>query len=873
MTISSVTTRNNYLGTGITGPYAYNFRIFAAVDLVVTRTVGALSTVLAYPTDYSVTGVGNRSGGSITLTAALAAGAVLTIERRLGITQGTALKNQGAYYPEVHEAAFDRATMVDQQQQDQLDRSLRLASTFDPALYDMTLRELTAGKVVTGTGTGLTMSTLDSSAVALPGEGRTVATLSAYLANNAVRNIVDFGADATGTANSYAAIVAAIAAIPSAGGVVWIPAGTFKSLSNITITGKSNLTIAGPGTLSFPSATSGQTPLTITGTNLGTTSTLSVAASEGAMSITVTSAAALAALGGEMAMITSTERWSDNDTQYVKGELIFIDSVNLGTNVLTLKHALKDSYAVAGVTATVTRLSKITDVRLEGFTLQGPGAGAHSYGLTVAYADGITVSGVKLTGCEDIGLALSYCHKWTFTGGCRVIGSDGAAATPGYAYEIDNMTQHGTLDASCYAEKFRHAFTCGSTRPCWDFTIAGHFVRNSTEFGAIETHMNGSGGNILGAIVNGSGHGIGLSHRRGTVVGCVLTGLSQFGIYFEDDGILDGLASGNKTRGVSGVVVGAYPTTAATAWSALTTYIVGDRASLSGVTYQCILGHTNHTPPDTTYWIVKRPGVRIVDHDHEGMTVRGTAFAEGFTISADYTQVVRGRFKNITRNLISGSNCVIDGVEVIDVRLTGTRVGFQVSNNAANTKIRRAIVRAEISGEMQYAVYVEAGCTDTEISDSDLSGYYGGPILDSGTRTVMKRNIIAGRRQSKSIVASAAAITNATTVGKIKTAGTVTYELNGLVYVKAATDNFWTPSASANTTAGQFRKLLLCIDTAGAAVVVYGDTAASQAAALLPNWDPWDACPVGYVEIPNSYTTGGTLAGFTFVSFGAGKIE
>lgn len=41
---------------------------------------------------------------------------------------------------------------------------------------------------------------------------------------------------------------------------------------------------------------------------------------------------------------------------------------------------------------------------------------------------------------------------------------------------------------------------------------------------------------------------------------------------------------------------------AATAWSNATAYVVGDLASLTGVVYYCILAHTNHTPPNATYW-------------------------------------------------------------------------------------------------------------------------------------------------------------------------------------------------------------------------------------------------------------------------------
>jgi hypothetical protein len=38
------------------------------------------------------------------------------------------------------------------------------------------------------------------------------------------------------------------------------------------------------------------------------------------------------------------------------------------------------------------------------------------------------------------------------------------------------------------------------------------------------------------------------------------------------------------------------------AWSGATTYAVNDVVSLSGSSYACILAHTNHTPPNATYW-------------------------------------------------------------------------------------------------------------------------------------------------------------------------------------------------------------------------------------------------------------------------------
>ena len=40
------------------------------------------------------------------------------------------------------------------------------------------------------------------------------------------------------------------------------------------------------------------------------------------------------------------------------------------------------------------------------------------------------------------------------------------------------------------------------------------------------------------------------------------------------------------------------------AWNSTTAYIIGDRVILNGIVYSCILGHTNFTPPNVTYWVV-----------------------------------------------------------------------------------------------------------------------------------------------------------------------------------------------------------------------------------------------------------------------------
>lgn len=131
MSLSTVAPRNDYLGDGTQDTYGYDFRIFEATDLrVLTVDPAGVQTLLTYLTDYTVTGVNDPNGGSIVLTAGvLANGTALTIRFFRALQQNTDLRNQRAFYPEVHEDKFDELVRFLQQLNDALDRSFKLPET------------------------------------------------------------------------------------------------------------------------------------------------------------------------------------------------------------------------------------------------------------------------------------------------------------------------------------------------------------------------------------------------------------------------------------------------------------------------------------------------------------------------------------------------------------------------------------------------------------------------------------------------------------------------------------------------------------------------------------------------------------------------
>ncbi len=116
MTVSTEVDHNDYTGNGVTTSFPYTFRIFKKSDLTVqVADLNENITVLTLDTDYSVTGAGSYSGGSVVLMSPLASGWKISVSRNLPVTQETDLRNQGKFFAEVHEDAFDKLTMLIQQ--------------------------------------------------------------------------------------------------------------------------------------------------------------------------------------------------------------------------------------------------------------------------------------------------------------------------------------------------------------------------------------------------------------------------------------------------------------------------------------------------------------------------------------------------------------------------------------------------------------------------------------------------------------------------------------------------------------------------------------------------------------------------------------
>ena len=123
MTVTTTTNRNEYSGNGTQTTFPYTYKIFKDTDLQVYVN-GVLQTLT---THYTVSGVGNATGGDVVFVTAPANGAKVLLLRVLPATQETSYPSNDKFPAKVHEDLADRAIMLIQQLQETDKRALKLA--------------------------------------------------------------------------------------------------------------------------------------------------------------------------------------------------------------------------------------------------------------------------------------------------------------------------------------------------------------------------------------------------------------------------------------------------------------------------------------------------------------------------------------------------------------------------------------------------------------------------------------------------------------------------------------------------------------------------------------------------------------------------
>lgn len=226
MTVTSQNSRIEQLGDGATTAFPVNFYFLSNLDLKVYVS-GILQSIT---TNYTVTGAGNPSGGSVNFVLPPASGAQVVIFRDPAITQGLDYIDNDPFPAESHERGLDRLTMIAQRIKDQVSRALKLGDSVVGVNTD--LPAISGGKLL-GTnmaGTAFQLYPLGSepdvasNIVYTPsGTGAVETTVQEKLRRYV--DVMDKGALPTNTkAQNRAALQQAIEDVNDAGGgVVTVP--------------------------------------------------------------------------------------------------------------------------------------------------------------------------------------------------------------------------------------------------------------------------------------------------------------------------------------------------------------------------------------------------------------------------------------------------------------------------------------------------------------------------------------------------------------------------------------------------------------------------------------------------------------------------
>lgn len=130
MTISTTQNRIEYNGNDLATSFAFPYPFLEDADIyVVLILASGVEDPQVLNTDYTLTGAGSGSGGTITMVTPPATGQRLVIYREVPLTQETDYVSGDPFPAESHERALDKLTMITQQLTEQVSRTLQFAIT------------------------------------------------------------------------------------------------------------------------------------------------------------------------------------------------------------------------------------------------------------------------------------------------------------------------------------------------------------------------------------------------------------------------------------------------------------------------------------------------------------------------------------------------------------------------------------------------------------------------------------------------------------------------------------------------------------------------------------------------------------------------
>ena len=509
MTVPANLNRVDYTGTGSAGPFTVPFPFYDASHLTVLQTDALFNQTTL--TGWTATGAGGPSG-AVTLAAACPVGSTLTIMRVVPLTQITSIKNQEAFYPEVHEQEMDLLAMADQQLDEAMDRTLRLPAGLSGV--DMTLPKPDPGHALVwnaaGDGlenAGVASATLqqdlaDSTDVAKGDEMIAVkqpftgaVSRTQHDKNQEWASVKDFGAVGDGVTDDTQSIVKALSDIPS-GKKLAFPYGIYKITGNTTIECYKDIEIEFEhgAYIDATACTHAKVdPIFRFGNYkydgaLGTFYALPGSVTKGVKAIDLHATLAASLAEGDMVYITSDTTyggdgtlWNDSVYYFWKGELCEV--LNVSGTTVTMKMPICDDYTTGQVACKIA-MNKVT---LRNFNMKCNG---EHQALHIEAGKNVEIIGGEIKGAFVTCASVRWCY------GAKI---DGFKASNSLSMPLDN--DYGLLIASsqnvvvqnCDIHGGRNAVDLGGWEPCRFVTITNNNLgcdHRSANPGAVGTHSN-----------------------------------------------------------------------------------------------------------------------------------------------------------------------------------------------------------------------------------------------------------------------------------------------------------------------------------------------------------------------------------------------
>lgn len=253
MTITSENKRVQFAGNGSTTAFQYNFRILDEDDLlVVLQSSAGVDTVQTKTTHYTVAGVGDAGGGTITMLTPPASGETLSLVLDTAATQTTDYSSGGGFPAQSHEDALDNAINAVKRALDKVERSLKLqdGDVVGDGQFDAESNKITNLENGSANQDAATIANVDAKIAAAildeAGSNLITALGSGYVLEDEnyqitstgssarelddrlteSRTVKDFGAVGDGATDDTAKFQAAINSISTVGSIL-VPSGTY----------------------------------------------------------------------------------------------------------------------------------------------------------------------------------------------------------------------------------------------------------------------------------------------------------------------------------------------------------------------------------------------------------------------------------------------------------------------------------------------------------------------------------------------------------------------------------------------------------------------------------------------------------------------